>query len=513
MGISSIIYHFKMEDESDDYESHITTAADILKKNITPFFESSEKTISEFNDYIKNTSIGNLTKNELDTKVNTILSNQDYIKGVVIFSQDINYIFLLDKDTRTTTYTNDNDSLLNWVRMDKHLKPLSEWTDTYNFFLNRKSRDLLRNFYDSKERSAWLKIKSEITGRKNLTVLLNKTTSGEGKQLILIYIFKTSDFSSFLLKEVKYENPVLSFLTDNGSVFTPIAYNDSLKEALLSKKEERIKEIFRTWEKNYGGTEARSFTFEMDKKVYWLRIDTLNNKLGIKAFALVFSQDSLQKIYGMIGSTFLLAGLFFILLSAGIIVYLVIRNRKAKKANSVPGKPEPLPEEKITELIRQGESGNVEYKSSLRYDYRQEKENKALEDVILKSIAAFTNGRGGVLFIGVDDNGNVLGLKNDFETLKKSDVDYFELHLRTLINNQFGIHFSDFYLRIQFPRIGDKYICVISINPSEKPVYINVKNKQGQWVEKFYVRLGNSSQEITSLKEIEEYIHHRFKRK
>jgi hypothetical protein len=40
---------------------------------------------------------------------------------------------------------------------------------------------------------------------------------------------------------------------------------------------------------------------------------------------------------------------------------------------------------------------------------------------------------------------------------------------------------------------------------------VKVKNNQGKMVEKFYVRSGNSSQEITSLQEINEYINDRFK--
>ena len=36
--------------------------------------------------------------------------------------------------------------------------------------------------------------------------------------------------------------------------------------------------------------------------------------------------------------------------------------------------------------------------------------NKDLEQVIVKSVAAFANGQGGTLLIGVKDDGEVLGL-------------------------------------------------------------------------------------------------------
>ena len=87
----------------------------------------------------------------------------------------------------------------------------------------------------------------------------------------------------------------------------------------------------------------------------------------------------------------------------------------------------------IKEIIKQGEGAHLEFKSTLRYDLKKKKINKLLEKVVLKSIAAFNNSDGGLLLIGVDDAGKILGLKADYRTLKKPDKDGFELHLRSLI--------------------------------------------------------------------------------
>ena len=38
--------------------------------------------------------------------------------------------------------------------------------------------------------------------------------------------------------------------------------------------------------------------------------------------------------------------------------------------------------------------------------------------MILKSIAAFSNGEGGTLLIGVNDEGEILGLENDYTILE-----------------------------------------------------------------------------------------------
>ena len=62
-------------------------------------------------------------------------------------------------------------------------------------------------------------------------------------------------------------------------------------------------------------------------------------------------------------------------------------------------------------LIEGGENHRVEFKSSIRYDYRQKTTNRDLETVIAKTIAGFMNANGGRLLIGVNDQGEVLGLE------------------------------------------------------------------------------------------------------
>ena len=77
----------------------------------------------------------------------------------------------------------------------------------------------------------------------------------------------------------------------------------------------------------------------------------------------------------------------------------------------------------LNTLIRRGEDDSLEFKSSFRYDYRLQKVNKALEAVIMKTLAGFMNTQGGTLLIGVADDGSILGLENDFHTLSRKDSD------------------------------------------------------------------------------------------
>jgi predicted HTH transcriptional regulator len=148
---------------------------------------------------------------------------------------------------------------------------------------------------------------------------------------------------------------------------------------------------------------------------------------------------------------------------------------------------EKIEDSELKELILIGENEKLEMKSTLRYDLRQNIVNKNLEYVIAKTVSAFLNSEGGILIIGVDDNGNALGLEKDIETFSKKDVDGFELHLRNIIKKHLGSNFEK-HLKITFPIIDEKTICKVKILKSGKPVFANFEGKDS-----FYVRNGNSS--------------------
>lgn len=145
----------------------------------------------------------------------------------------------------------------------------------------------------------------------------------------------------------------------------------------------------------------------------------------------------------------------------------------------------------IRELILGGESETVEFKSTLRYDLRLKTVNKKLEFVIAKTISAFLNSDGGNLFIGIDDNQTALGLGDDIGTLKKQDLDGFELQLIEVIKRFIGKEFST-HTKFHFPEYDKQTICQISVSPSSKPVFISFEGN-----ESFFVRSGCSSQPLS----------------
>ncbi|MUP39395.1 AlbA family DNA-binding domain-containing protein [Labilibaculum euxinus] len=166
--------------------------------------------------------------------------------------------------------------------------------------------------------------------------------------------------------------------------------------------------------------------------------------------------------------------------------------RSLKRKDGVLFGKRKLLEQSIPSLIKEGENEFVEFKSSLRHDYYQVKMNKNLEMVIMKSIAGFLNAKGGTLLIGVDDFGEVLGLDNDYFTLKKNDKDGFQQRLITLVSNTFGKNTCAF-LNISFHLINRREICTVVIQPSVRPVYVNENSRTI-----FYLRTGNVTNPLTT---------------
>mgnify|MGYP006275206905 CR=1 FL=1 len=127
-----------------------------------------------------------------------------------------------------------------------------------------------------------------------------------------------------------------------------------------------------------------------------------------------------------------------------------------------------------------------------------------MEQEIVKTVAAFLNADGGTLLIGIDDNGEPLGLKNDYQTLKKQNNDGYMLFLNNdLLLREIGKD-SGTLLQITFHQVSRQDVCRVIVKPSPKPVYIKVKDKSGKEEEVFYLRSNNSSVKL-STKEAVDY--------
>lgn len=151
----------------------------------------------------------------------------------------------------------------------------------------------------------------------------------------------------------------------------------------------------------------------------------------------------------------------------------------------------------IEPLIQSGETEFAEFKSSLRWDHQLNKINKALEVSIVKTMAGFLNHNGGDLLIGVADDGAIIGLENDYATLRKKSRDGFELLLMQLAKQRLGGDVCTL-LHTVFQEINGHDVCRVLIDRASRPVYVQYDDQA-----RYYLRIGNSTRELDTREALE----------
>lgn len=204
-----------------------------------------------------------------------------------------------------------------------------------------------------------------------------------------------------------------------------------------------------------------------------------------KQSILEMASKALQSAYSesMVGMTLALALLGA---STGLMVALLTRDRGTSKLHLTL----PDDEASLKRLIDTGENEYLEFKSSMRWDWQRGKVNKTLEYVIAKTLCGMMNHRGGILLIGVDDQGRILGIGKDCGTLKRADQDGFEQRLVTLAANHLGgRHARGIQTRFLF--CNGETVVIVRVEPRRQPVYC----RDGD-THRYYVRTGNSTREL-----------------
>ena len=157
------------------------------------------------------------------------------------------------------------------------------------------------------------------------------------------------------------------------------------------------------------------------------------------------------------------------------------------------------------ELLRLQESKTLEFKSSLRWNLKEDrKDDKHVTHAALKTIAAFLNTEGGDLLIGVDDDRRVLGIAQD----RLENDDKFMLHLAQAVRNGLGDR-AGTCIDPKIQIIKGKTVCLVSCQRSPEPVYLRWKGLQKAEGGDLYVRSGPGTVRLGE-DDAQEYVATRF---
>jgi hypothetical protein len=509
LGISIIAF----DSQSVFTEQIINSTTETFEKEISDYLNPISVELHQIKDDRKADAFDYKTETGLNNYFIPLLEKHPHTSSIKYFDRDGRQ-YLLHRDKRTFVSTFRIEKTFNseviWRRWSSPTKQISQWKETVE-------RDPVRinwlKYFKKDARTDsifWFNLKSFS---EKLVEEVNAVTFGKSDSTHMFFGLaigvKIKNLVNSIPEIELYSNPKVFLLNHNLHILPIIAENDGTARRIdKAFTRENIQDsvvisLLDKWQQ-LGSDSISTFQLDIKNEKWWAQVDPINMHLSRLQLGVIITETDL--IFANLFDKYLLIGLLLFVLIIVTIIY--IRKKIKRKVVS----SERLTIEELQQFLNEGESANFELKSSLRWDYREEKVNKKLEEVIVKSISAFNNANGGYLVIGIDDDNNILGLKNDYATLKKNNADYFELHLRNLINSTFTVRYTARKIVISFLTIEDKEICVIKIAKGDYPLFLKTADKNGSKIEKFYIRSGNSSQEIKTLTEINNYIGVRFKK-
>jgi len=157
------------------------------------------------------------------------------------------------------------------------------------------------------------------------------------------------------------------------------------------------------------------------------------------------------------------------------------------------------------ELIQRGESKTLEFKSTIRWSLKEDRQDdKGVTHAVLKTIAAFLNKDGGDLLIGVADDRSIVGIEMD----RLDNDDKFMLHLAQVVRNGLGDR-AGTCIDPKTQIVDGKTVCVVSCQRSPEPVFLKWKGMEASPDGDFFVRSGPGTVKLTP-ESAEKYVRTRF---
>ena len=182
----------------------------------------------------------------------------------------------------------------------------------------------------------------------------------------------------------------------------------------------------------------------------------------------------------------------------------------------LPDKIWPLPAD---EAVHKDEGQYLEFKTSLRGLVGRTDKDYFVENTpqwrVIKAIAGLANAEGGQVIIGVDDSINenncrkIIGIEEDYDVVG-GNKDQYGIYLQQLIKRRVPATANN--VNITFADVSSKTICLITIEPSDVPVWMNWKQNKGSGILQALFNRTNAYTERLNDEEAEKYIAKRFPR-
>ncbi|MEN8199405.1 MAG: RNA-binding domain-containing protein [Thermodesulfobacteriota bacterium] len=301
--------------------------------------------------------------------------------------------------------------------------------------------------------------------------------------------FSLEDFLTFMAQLETTPKGQVMLLRQNGSLLSNLTINNLSPESSTSSAPALLSaQLLEMAHEQLTSTQDSLITsFKNKGKTWWLGLNPLaSDENDVWAAVLIPEADifiDLQRQWLRFG---LIAGFFLLL--ATITTFSLIR-RYSHQLRELPQQKinSNAYQSEIDTLIKAGESSTLEFKSTMRTNLKNGKRGKEIELAWLKAVVAFMNSDGGILLIGVADDGTLLGIDAD----NFDSEDKCRLHFKNLLNTHIGAEFTRF-VHLKVISIKDKTILIVECERVRRPVFLRVGSN-----EDFFIRSGPSSMKLS----------------
>lgn len=396
---------------------------------------------------------------------------------------------------RTAANRNGETVTVNWRSIDKDGKIVSSWKEK-----NPNSPEITPFYqnavYVDRGNIFWTQPYAMYPDSKPGMTAVIAWREANQRHLVAISILQTE--VDRLMQQISISSSFRCFLFSDGMAlidFTadrPPATAGSFQPAIRNSDSPSFDPIImQALEVRAGRSNTiEPFRFEFEGVRWWGLLQPVEQSRQADGFGILIPETDLLSQQKGERHIFVIVALAIFWI--GFIVY-IRTHKQAPDPETGYMDPAKASESDILNLIQSGEDDRLEFKSSLRWNLKTDKAGKEIELACLKTVAAFMNSDGGMLLVGVDDEGRVRGVEADqFE----SDDKYLQ-HFSNLFNQHIGLEYTE-YVTYSLRPVKNQKIFFIACRPSGQPVFVRHRKD-----EHFFIRSGPSSRQLTTSQVLE----------
>ncbi len=130
----------------------------------------------------------------------------------------------------------------------------------------------------------------------------------------------------------------------------------------------------------------------------------------------------------------------------------------------------------MLQIIKEGENDKGEFKETFHVNVETGKKDKSLKKEISRTVAGMLNSDGGMLIIGVANDGTIKGVARDLyyynASTNQENKDKMRIDIDNTLTTELGIIVKK-NLNLGYEELEEKEIFIIKISPSSPPVFLN----------------------------------------